>query len=241
MDEFLIGFDLGEWQKYGCRVELMSKEEFRLAIDCCRKARRPNKDHMQKRSYLFIISMALLSTATMRLRDVYARSVKMADVKTVAAKGRLVGSDYENDYFRLTVHIPQPNTWEKINTIIADDRAQLLQAINTKGPREQRHNFVIIVHSTDIPRLRSITQYVRSVRHMYEREGLKTVTSEVSVKYAGHQFIQSILKSDDPEQKLFKGISCTMLNDYIFGFWVEGANEAEVRKLLNLDARLKFW
>ena len=196
---------------------------------------------MQKSKYLMALLSVLLTAAATPNHNVYARSARTADIKTVVAEGQLTGSDYVNDYFRVTVHIPQPNTWEKINTIVDTDRAQLLEAVNAKGPREQRHNFAIIVHSSNIPGLRSITQYVRSVRHMYEREGLETVTNEVAVKYAGHRFIQSILANDDPGERSYKGISCTMLNDYIFGFWVEGANEAEVQRLLNLDARLKFW
>ena len=190
---------------------------------------------------MMAVLTVLLTVAATPNHNVYARSARTADIKTVVAEGQLTGSDYVNDYFRVTVHIPQPNTWEKITTIVDTDRAQLLKAINTKGPGEQRHNFAVIVHSSNIPGLRSITQYVRSVRHMYKREGLETVTTEVALKYAGHRFIQSILANDDPGKRFYKGISCTMLNDYIFGFWVEGANEAEVQRLLNLDARLKFW
>jgi hypothetical protein len=196
---------------------------------------------MQNSNYLMTLSIVLLTPAAMPAHKVHARSASVADVKTVAAKGQRIGSDYKNDYFRVTVHIPQPNTWEKINTIVADDRAQLLEAVNTKGPREQRHTFVIVVHSRNIQGLRSIAQYVRSVRHMYEREGFETVTSEVPVKYAGHQFIQSILVKNDPAERFYKGIACTMLNGYIFGFWFEGAKEIEVRKLHDLNARLKFW
>lgn len=196
---------------------------------------------VQKEWYWMILITTLFTTTTSSRPNVYARPGRVADIKTIVAEGRLVGRDYRNDYFRVNVHIPQPNTWEKINTIVADNRAQLLEAVNTKGPREQRHTFVIIVHSSNIPGLRSIAQYVRSVRHMYEREGFETVTSEVPVNYSGHRFIQSILKSNIPAQKFFKGISCTMLNGYIFGFWVEGATEAEVKKMLDLNARLKFW
>lgn len=196
---------------------------------------------MLKSKNLVVLSIILLSVEAGTRHKAQARSARVADLKTVVAKGRLVGSGYKNDYFRVTVHIPQPITWEKINTIVADDKAQLLEAVNARGPREHLHNFVIIVHSTDIPGLRSISQYVRSVRHMYEREGLETVTGEVPVKFAGHQFVQSILRHNDPAKRFYRGISCTMLNDYIFGFWVEGASETEVRKLLNLNTRLKFW
>lgn len=154
---------------------------------------------------LVVLSIVIMSAPVTPDHNIYARSAKVADIKTVVAKGQLIGSDYKNDYFRVTVHIPQPNTWEKINTIVGDDRAQLLQAANTKGPREQRHTFIIIVHSGKIPGLRSIAQYVRSVRHMYEREGLQTVGSEISVKYAGHQFVQSILRSNNPAERFYRG------------------------------------
>lgn len=196
---------------------------------------------MQRSKYLVGLLTVLLTVAATPHHKAYGRSAKSADIKAVVAEGRLTGAEYVNNYFRVIVHIPQPNTWKKINTIVDTDRAQLLEAVNAKGPRAQRHNFAIIVHSSNIPGLRSLAQYVRSVRHMYEREGLETVASEIVVKYAGHQFIQSILVNDDPGERFYKGISCTMLNGYIFGFWVEGANEAGVRKLLNLNARLKFW
>jgi len=163
-----------------------------------------------------------------------------ADIKTVVAQGRVVGTDYKNDYFHVVVHIPQPNTYQDINTIVTENRAQLLNAANTTGPMEQRHSFAIVIHSVNIPGLQSTAQFVRSVRHNLEREGLETISSEVPVSIDAHTFIQSTLKKSVPGERFFKGISCTLLKGYIFGFWVEAANEAELNKMLDLNNRLGF-
>jgi len=196
---------------------------------------------MRAQKNRLILAAACLLAVAAPVREARAQSAEVTDIKMIAAKGRLAGTDYQNDFFRIVVHVPSPNTFQQINSIVDENRAQLLNANNTTGPMEQRHNFAVIVQSGNIPGLRSIEQYVRSVRHSLEKEGLETVLSEVPVSTAGHTFTLSTLRSTAPGEKFYKGISCTMLNGYIFGFWVEAANEAELNKLLDLNTRLKFW
>jgi hypothetical protein len=196
---------------------------------------------MQKYGHLLPLFLAFVCTAASSGRDIRAQPATAPDIKSVVAQGRVVGTDYRNDYFHVIVHVPGPNTFQEINTIVTENRAQLLNAANTTGSMEQRHSFAIVVHSSHIPGLQSTSQFVRSVRHSLEREGLETVTSEVPVSIDGHAFIQSTLRKDVPGEKFYKGVSCTMLNGYIFGIWVEAANEAELNKMLDLRNRLKFW
>ena len=197
---------------------------------------------MQTHGHLLPLFLAFVFTTTASSRqDSRAQSATAADIKTVVAQGRVLGTDYTNDYFHVIVHVPGPNTFQEVNTIVTENRAQLLNAANTTGSMEQRHSFAIVVHSAQIPGLQSTAQFVRSVRHSLEREGLETVTSEVPVSIDGHVFIQSTLRKDVPGEKFYKGISCAMLNGYIFGFWVEAASEAELNKMLDLRNRVKFW
>lgn len=169
-----------------------------------------------------------------------AQSAPKANIKAVADAGHLRGAEYKNDYFSVTVRLPEPNEHLVLNGLVADDRAILLEAVNEKGDMQQWHNFVIVAHSADIPGLTSTVQFVRSVRHQLERDGFQTLRAEIAVTVGGREFIESDLKMESKNQNYCKAIMLTRIKDYMFGFWMEAVNQEQLHKATNLEGRVVF-
>ena len=67
--------------------------------------------------------LAFVFTGSGSGQDIRDASAPPANIKTIVAQGRVVGTDYRNDYFHLIVHVPGPNTFQEINTIVTENRA----------------------------------------------------------------------------------------------------------------------
>ena len=169
-----------------------------------------------------------------------ADTAKKVDIKTVTAAGHVNGKEYENSYFGVSVQLPEANEHMALNTLVAENRAILLEASNVQGSIDQRHNFVVVAHSADIPGLTSTAQFVRSAQHQLEREGLQTVRAEIPVTIGGREFIQSDLKMESKDERYWKAVLFTQIKGYMFGFWVEAANQEQLDKLTKLDGRVHF-
>jgi|SRR5882762_1167790 len=188
------------------------------------------------------VLLALVSCVVFYLSGSFsgAPTAPKIDTKAVAAAGHLNGAEYENDYFGIAVRLPEPNEHLVLSGLVVENRAILLEAVNEKGDIQQRHNFVIVAHSADIPGLTSTAQFVRSVRHQLEREGFQTMRAEISVTIAGHEFIQSDLKMESKNQNYCKAVMFTHIKGYMFGFWMEAANKEQLGKVTNLNGRIVF-
>jgi hypothetical protein len=164
------------------------------------------------------------------------------DIKSVAAAGHLNGSsEYENSFFGVTVRLPEPNPRLALNSLMAENRAILLQAVNALGSIEQRHNFVIVVYSAYFSgHPVSTEEFVRGVRQQLESEGLRAVRSEVPILLSGQRFIESDFKKESKDESYYKAIIFTRMKGYMFGFWMEAANEEQLAKATNLKGRVTF-
>jgi hypothetical protein len=191
-------------------------------------------------SYATTPSSSIGAQVRQRASGPHAQSTAVADIKAVTEAGKQVGNEYQNSYFHVRVPIPQPNTWVKVNSLVSNNRAILLEAVNEAESREQRHVFSIVAHSTNIPGLTSLEQFVRSARHSLEREGMATTRSETPVKIGGREFIECELKSTDPNKTYSKAIIITFIKDYAFGFWIEAPDEKSLKKLSDLDGKVTF-
>jgi hypothetical protein len=188
---------------------------------------------------MLLISLAVLIT----VNSLRSQSEKLPDTKTVAAAGRLDGSIYKNDYFRLTVQLPESKTYIKVNPSVSPDRAILVLGVNNaEGTPNwdplQRHNFAVIAQLR-APTNRPATEFVESARKEQEHEGFTTVRAEFPIKIAGRDFIESDLRMDSPNMH-YKAILCTTVRGYFLGFWVEAANEEQLKKLTNLGNQVTF-
>jgi hypothetical protein len=189
-----------------------------------------------------LATMALLMLICLSARVTGAQHQEKSDMKVVAAAGHLNGSsEYQNDYFGVRVRLPEPNSYLKLNSLTAENRAILLEAVNARGNLEQRHNFVIVAHSSYIGGHEvSAEEFVRAVCQQLEHEGLHPVRSEVPITVAGQRFIESDLKKESKEETYYKAIIVTLMKGYMFGFWMEAANKEQLEKATNLEGRISF-
>jgi hypothetical protein len=160
------------------------------------------------------------------------------DIKTIAAAGHVNGKEYENSYFGVSVLLPQPNEDLTLNSLVADNRAILLRALNAKGNTDQWHTFMIAAHSAE--GFTSTVQFVRSIRHQLESEGLQTVRAEIPVTIGGREFIQSDLKMESKKENYWKAVLFTQIKGCMFGFWMEMKSQEQLDKITKLDGRVRF-
>jgi hypothetical protein len=168
-----------------------------------------------------------------------AQTKKPADISTVIAAGTVDGSRYTNSYLKLT--IDAPNATLALNTVVspAGVRARLLQVQSKQAEWNDRYTFAVLTDTlTKYPQLLSPAQYVRSVRHQLEKEGLPTVREEFQVTIAGVGFTGAVLQEQVPSgQKYYRGIYTTFRRGYILSFDVEASSEDKLHEVVSRAVR----
>jgi hypothetical protein len=164
-----------------------------------------------------------------------AQNYKPPDVTTVAAAGSVAKFGYTNSYFKLS--ILAPNATVNLNPLVnaSGGRARLVQVLSDGKSWNETYTFAVLADSQANyrPPLESTTQYVRSVRHKLEKEGLSTVKEEFPITIAGAQFTGAILQEHTPEgRKYVRGMYSTFLNGYVLSLDVEAASEAKLTEML---------
>lgn len=171
---------------------------------------------------------------------VAAQSKKSTDISAVAASGTVSGNRYINSFFRLSVDVP--NATLQLNPLVNtdDERARLMQAMAKPDKWEDTYTFAVLADSLiKYPQLQSLTQYVRSVRHQLEKEGLASVREEFPITIGGVQFTGAILKEHLPDgRKYYRGMYSTFRNGYILSFDAEAASEDKVNELVTRIVKL---
>jgi hypothetical protein len=180
-----------------------------------------------------IITAILLTVSLVAIS--LAQTKKPADISTVIAAGTVDGSRYTNPYFKLT--IDAPNATLALDTVVspAGDRARLLQVQSKQAEWNDRYTFAVLTDTlTKYPQLQSPTQYVRSVRHQLEKEGLPTMREEFQVTIAGVGFTGAVLQEQVPSgQKYYRGIYTTFRSGYILSFDVEAPSEDKLNEVVS--------
>jgi hypothetical protein len=162
------------------------------------------------------------------------KSTKPVDISVVAASGAVSGNRYTNSFFKLSVS--SSNATFQLNPLVntADHRARLVQLLAKPTNWEDTYTFAVLADClTEYPQLESLTQYVRSVRHQLEKEGLSTVREEFPISIGGTQFAGAILEEHVPAgRKYYRGMYSTFRNGYILSFDVEAASEDKLNELV---------
>ena len=99
---------------------------------------------------------------------------------------------------------------------------------------EGTYSFAVLADfQSRYPQLQSPAQYVRSVRHQLEKEGLPTVRGEFPVAIGGVQFTGAIVQEHVPAgRKYCRGIYATFPNGFILSFDAEAATEEKLNELV---------
>jgi|ERR1044071_102101 hypothetical protein len=164
-----------------------------------------------------------------------AQNDKPPSITTVAAAGSVTKFGYTNPYFKLSILAPKATV--KLNPLVdaSGGRARLVQVLSDGKNWEDTYTFAVLADALANyhPPLESTTQYVRSVRHKLEKEGLSTVKEEFPITIAGTQFTGAILQEQTPDgRKYFRGMYSAFLNGYVLSFDVEASSEAKLAEML---------
>jgi hypothetical protein len=118
-------------------------------------------------------------------------------------------------------------------------RARLVDAqTNVKGPEE---NFGIAVLADQLavnPAVHSPEQYVRAVRHAFERAGEQTIDEQFSIDISGIRFVGACTKVNQNGLVYYHGVFTTFLKGYILSLEVKAATPERVKQVAK--SKVKF-
>jgi hypothetical protein len=174
---------------------------------------------------LLLVNVVLSTVA------LYAQAV---DISAVAAACVVSDNRYTNSFFKLKVDVHDATV--ELNPLVdaSGKRARLVQAIAAHTNREDSWTFAVLADFPGThPQTLSPTQYVRSVRHQMEQQGLSTVREEFPITIGGAQFTGAIMQvADAPGLKHYRGFYSTFLDGYILSFDAEASTESKLNELV---------
>jgi len=177
-----------------------------------------------------IVRVVLVAAA---ISHVAAQQDKAPDISKVASSGAIAEGKYSNSFFRLTV--AAPNATLELNPLVnkGGGRARLVQILAKQTTFENTYTLAVLADTlAKYPQLQSPAQYVRSVRHQLEGEGLPTVREEFPIAISGVDFTGAILEEHVPEgRKYYRGMYSAFLDGFILSFDVEAASPENVNDL----------
>jgi len=162
-----------------------------------------------------------------------AQNRQVANISAVAAAGAVSSNQYTNSYFKMSVDAP--NATLQLNPVldVKGQYARLLQVDSAHLSWEETYAFAVTADSLTInPQVKSAAQYVRSIRHKLEKDGLPTVRQEFPITIAGAQFTGAVLEQQAQGQKYYRGIFSSFRNGYVLTFDVEAATPERLNKLV---------
>jgi hypothetical protein len=164
------------------------------------------------------------------------------DIRALTAAGKVENNTYSNPHAGFVLHLPLAQCQPKLKTSadFSHGSGMLLACDRDKGDGGS-YTFTIL---TDIwahyPEI-TLEQYVRSMRHLAEREpDTKTIQAETPRKWAGLDFLEIIATLHQSERLSYVGLTCTHLNAYVMCFRSEAATEQLARGLVMLDRKLQI-
>jgi hypothetical protein len=183
---------------------------------------------------LIVTIISLLEMAT-----VFGQARKADDISAVAATGAVSGEHYTNSFFRLTIDARNATLHSSPLVNAAGQRARLVQVLSNPAKWEDTYTFAVLADALgQHPKLQSSGQYVSSVRHQLEKEGLPTVREEFPITIDGVVFTGAILEEHVPGgRKYYRGLYSTFRNGYILSFDAEASSEVKLNELVTRVVR----
>jgi hypothetical protein len=155
------------------------------------------------------------------------------DVSAVFATGKISATEYRNDYFGLTLTPLNAHFTQGDFVNVDGKRARLIDAQANAGNYEDRYEIAILADALSAnPLIQSPTQYVRSVRHQFEKEGMATIQEESPIEISGLQFVQATMKVAEQGRVHYRGMYTTFLNGYILSLDVSAASPERMKQII---------
>jgi hypothetical protein len=169
----------------------------------------------------------------------YSQDKRANDISTVYAEGKINGTEYKNDYFGLTL-TAEPGHFVHGDFISSEGkRARLVVVQDNSSNFEDKFEIAVLADSLAAnPLIHAPEQYVRSVRHQLEKEGMDTDKAETTLQVSGLPFVQAILKGNDGGHMHYRAIYTTFLNGYIFSLDVSAPNPEKIALVVKRAVKL---
>jgi hypothetical protein len=155
------------------------------------------------------------------------------DISAVFAEGKVTGNQYKNDYFGLTL-TTNDALFTKGGFISSQGkRARLIDAEAKAKRWEDKYSIAILADALSAnPLIHSPEQYLRSVRHQFEKEGLTTVQEESAITISGLPFVHAIMKTEGQGRPHYQGMYTTFLKGYIPSLQVEAPSLERLKEII---------
>jgi hypothetical protein len=160
------------------------------------------------------------------------------NVHRIASRGQLHDGVYTNDLLGVEVQLP-PSTYSALNTGTTEVRAILLDSANKVDDVEQQYNFSILVR-VPTPEAATPEQLVSMLERNSKAQGYESLQSGVPVEIAGQHFLQLDVMTQSAHETFYKSFLVTLRNGYLFGFWVAGPSQEALKKVLDLNGKVRF-
>lgn len=161
------------------------------------------------------------------------------DISDIAAAGRVSNSEYTNSLLKLSVNAP--NATLQANPLVDKEgqRARLVQIFSKPATWDDTYTFAVLADTlARYPHLESSEEYVRSVRHQLEREGLVTLREEFPITIDDVRFTGAIMQEQTPDgRKYCRGLYTTFRNGLILSFDAEAATQGKLNDLVKRSVR----
>ena len=162
------------------------------------------------------------------------------DIRALTAAGKVENKSYSNPHAGFVLHLPVAQCQSKLNTAtdFSQGYAMLLSCV-----REGDDGYTLHIQATTWAHYPGLTleQYVRSVRHLAERDpDMRTIQTETPRKWAGLDFLEDIATLHRSGHLVYVGITCTHLSAYAMCFRGEADTEALARALVMLNHKFEI-
>lgn len=155
------------------------------------------------------------------------------DISAVFGEGKVSGNQYTNGYFGLTLTPANAQFTQGGFVSSEGKRARLVDAQSNAKNWEEKFSIAILADALSAnPLVHSPTQYVRSVRHQLEREGMATIQDETPIEISGLKFVQATMKVTEQGRTHYQAVYTTFLNGYILSLQVEAPTPERLNQIV---------
>src|SRR5580704_6950131 len=170
----------------------------------------------------------------------YAQDKPTKDISAVYAEGKVSGNEYTNDYFGLTLLAGSGKFTAGGFVSREGKRARLVDVQADSDNWQDKFEIAVLADSLAAnPLVHSPEQYVRAVRHQFEKQGMETEKVESPTEVAGMTFVHAVLKVSDGGHVHHRGMYTTFLKGYILSLDVSAATSEEIEQLVAKAVQFK--
>ena len=164
-----------------------------------------------------------------------AAQPQIEDISRVFSQGEIKNDEYRNDYFGLTL-TPVGAKFTKGSFISPEGkRARLVDAADDAKNWGDKYSIAILADALSAnPAIHSPSQYLRSVRHQLEKEGMTTFREETPRKVSSLDFVESVMKVSEQGRTHYQGMYTTFLNGYILSLQVTAPTERRLEEIVRM-------